>query len=586
MATTVADQLIEVLLQAGVRRIYGLVGDSLNPIVDAVRRSGGSEQGGIDWVHVHNEEAGALAASAEAQLTGQLAVCAGSCGPGNTHLVNGLYDAHRSGAPVLAIASHIPSVQIGTTYFQETHPTALFAECSSWVELISAASQMPRLLRIAMQTALADRGVAVRVLPGDVSAEPAAHPTGTGDLVAPSSVVVPARDRVEALAEHVDRAGTVTLFVGAGARDARTEVLQLAEKVKAPVGHSLGGKEWIQYDNPYDVGMSGLLGYGACYEASHEADLLVLLGTDFPYDGFLPQAHTVQVDRDGRHLGRRTVLDLGVEGDVGETLRMLLPLITEKTDRTFLDRMLHHHADALEHVVDAYTAKVEHHRPVHPEYVASLLDDELADDAVVTVDTGMCNVWAARYISPTGRRRIVGSFRHGTMANALPHAIGAATAFPGRQVVSMSGDGGLTMLMGELLTAAEQGLDLTVVAFNNGALGMIRLEMMVAGYPSFQTDHGPADLGGIARAAGLHAVTVDDPADVRTALRDALAHRGPSLVDVRTDPDALSIPPHITAEQVRGFALAGMRTVLSGGVGKMVTLARANLRSVPRHPLR
>ncbi|GAA4896186.1 pyruvate dehydrogenase [Actinomycetospora straminea] len=586
MARTVADQLIEVLVQAGVRRIYGLVGDSLNPIVDAVRRSGGAAAGGIDWIHVHNEEAGALAAAAEAQLTGTLAVCAGSCGPGNTHLVQGLYDAHRSAAPVLAIASHIPSLQIGTHYFQETHPERLFVECSSWVELISRPEQMPRLQRIAMQTALADRGVSVLILPGDITALPAAHETGRGDLVAPSSVVHPAPDRVEALAERIDAAASVTLFVGAGVREARDEVLALAERVKAPVGHSLGGKEWIQYDNPYDVGMSGLLGYGACFEASHEADLLVLLGTDFPYDGFLPQAHTVQVDRDARHLGRRSVLDLGVEGDVGATLRALLPLVTEKTDRTFLDRMLRHHADALEHVVDAYTTRVEDHRPVHPEYVAAVLDDELADDAVVTVDTGMCNVWAARYITPTGRRRIVGSFRHGTMANALPHAIGAAVSQPGRQVVSMSGDGGLTMLMGELLTAAEHDLDLTVVAFNNGSLGMIRLEMMVAGFPSFQTDHGPADLGAIARAAGLHAVTVGDPRELRAALRGALDHRGPSLVDVRTDPNALSIPPHITAEQVRGFALAGMRTVLAGGVGKMVDLARSNLRSIPRHPLR
>jgi pyruvate dehydrogenase (quinone) len=586
MAHTVADQLIEVLIQSGVRRIYGLVGDSLNPIVDAVRRSGGAAEGGIDWIHVHNEEAGALAAAAEAQLTGTLAVCAGSCGPGNTHMIQGLYDAHRSGAPVLAIASHIPSVQIGTTYFQETHPTSLFAECSSWVELVSRPQQLPRLQRIAMQTALADRGVSVLVIPGDITAEAAAHPTGQGDLVAPSAVVTPAADRVEALAERVNRASSVTLFVGAGVREARDEVLALAEKVKAPVGHSLGGKEWIQYDNPYDVGMSGLLGYGACFEASHEADLLVLLGTDFPYDGFLPQAHTVQVDRDARHLGRRTVLDLGVEGDVGATLRALLPLLDEKTDRTFLDRMLRHHADALEHVVDAYTQRVEDHRPVHPEYVASVLDEELTDDAVVTVDTGMCNVWAARYITPTGRRRILGSFRHGTMANALPHAIGAAISQPGRQVVSMSGDGGLTMLMGELLTTVEQDLDLTVVAFNNGALGMIRLEMMVAGFPSFQTDHGPADLGAIAAAAGLHAVTVTDPHELRGALRAALDHRGPSLVDVRTDPNALSIPPHVTAEQVRGFALAGMRTVLAGGVGKMVDLARSNLRSIPRHPLR
>ena len=586
MAHTVADQLIEVLIQSGVRRIYGLVGDSLNPIVDAVRRSGGAAEGGIDWIHVHNEEAGALAAAAEAQLTGTLAVCAGSCGPGNTHMIQGLYDAHRSGAPVLAIASHIPSIQIGTTYFQETHPTSLFAECSSWVELVSRPQQLPRLQRIAMQTALADRGVSVLVIPGDITAEAAAHPIGPGDLVAPSAVVTPAADRVEALAERVNRASSVTLFVGAGVREARAEVLALAEKVKAPVGHSLGGKEWIQYDNPYDVGMSGLLGYGACFEASHEADLLVLLGTDFPYDGFLPQAHTVQVDRDARHLGRRTVLDLGVEGDVGATLRALLPLLDEKTDRAFLDRMLRHHAEALEHVVDAYTQRVEDHRPVHPEYVASVLDEELTDDAVVTVDTGMCNVWAARYITPTGRRRILGSFRHGTMANALPHAIGAAISQPGRQVVSMSGDGGLTMLMGELLTTVEQDLDLTVVAFNNGALGMIRLEMMVAGFPSFQTDHGPADLGAIAAAAGLHAVTVTDPHELRGALRAALDHRGPSLVDVRTDPNALSIPPHVTAEQVRGFALAGMRTVLAGGVGKMVDLARSNLRSIPRHPLR
>ena len=590
MARTVADQLIEVLVQAGVRRIYGLVGDSLNPIVDAVRRSGGADEGGIDWIHVHNEEAGALAASAEAQLTGTIAVCAGSCGPGNTHMIQGLYDAHRSGAPVLALASHIPSTQIGTNYFQETHPTSLFAECSSWVELVSRPQQLPRLQRIAMQTALADRGVSVLVIPGDITAEAAANPTGRGDLVAPTAVVTPTADRVEALAERVNRASSVTLFVGAGVREAREEVLALAGKVKAPVGHSLGGKEWIQYDNPYDVGMSGLLGYGACFEASHEADLLVLLGTDFPYDGFLPQAHTVQVDRDGRHLGRRTVLDLGVEGDVGATLRALLPLLDEKTDRTFLDRMLRHHADALEHVVDAYTTRVEDHRPVHPEYVAAVLDEELTDDAVVTVDTGMCNVWAARYITPTGRRRILGSFRHGTMANALPHAIGAAVSqrdVPGgRQVVSMSGDGGLTMLLGELLTAVEQDLDLTVVAFNNGSLGMIRLEMMVAGFPSFQTDHGPADLGAIASAAGLQAVTVEDPHDLRPALRAALDHRGPSLVDVRTDPDALSIPPHVTAEQVRGFALAGMRTVLAGGVGKMVDLARSNLRSIPRHPLR
>jgi pyruvate dehydrogenase (quinone) len=577
MSYTVADQMIEVLAQAGVRRVYGLVGDSLNPLADAIRRNPD-----VAWIHVHNEEAAALAAAAEAQLTGRLAVCAGSSGPGNTHLVQGLYDAHRSGAPVLAIASHIPSTQIGTNYFQETHPQNLFAECSAYAELVSRPEQLPRLQRIAMQTALARRDVAVLALPGDLGGEQAAHPTGYSDLVVSRAVGRPDPERVQALADKINAAKSVTLFVGAGIRYAREEVLTLAAKVNSPIGHSLGGKEWIQYDNPFDVGMSGLLGYGACYEATHEAELLVLLGTDFPYDTFLPQAHTVQVDRDAAQLGRRTRLDLGVEGDVGETLRAVLPLVRQKTERGFLDRMLRRHAEALEKVVSAYTDKVDRLRPIHPEYVAALLDEAMAEDAIVTVDTGMCNVWAARYLTPTGRRRILGSFRHGTMANALPHAIGAAYAEPGRQVVTMSGDGGLTMLLGELLTVAEHNLPIKIVVFNNGSLGMIRLEMMVAGYPSFETDHGVADLSGIARAVGIPSVAVESPGDLARALRVALDHAGPYLVDVRTDPNALSIPPHITATQVRGFALAATRTVLDGGVGKMVELARSNLRSIPR----
>ncbi|MFC0547945.1 pyruvate dehydrogenase [Kutzneria chonburiensis] len=577
MAQTVADQLIEVLRQAGVRRVYGLVGDSLNPIADAIRRTED-----VEWVHVHNEEAAALAAAAEAQLTGRLAVCAGSCGPGNTHLIQGLYDAHRSGAPVLAIASHIPSTQIGTNYFQETHPQHLFLECSDYCELVSRPEQLPRMQRIAIQTALAKQGVAVLVLPGDLTAEPAAHPTGSSHIVETRAVAVPASEAVDQLAAKINAASTVSLFVGAGVRDARAEVLELAARVHSPIGHSLGGKEWIQYDNPYDVGMSGLLGYGACYEATHESDLLILLGTDFPYDTFLPQARTVQVDRDAARLGRRTRLELGVEGDVGATLRAVLPMVRQKTDRSFLDKMLRKHAEALEKVVSAYTARVEKLRPVHPEYVAAVLDELVADDAVITVDTGMCNVWAARYLTPNGRRRIIGSFRHGTMANALPHAIGAAHAQPGRQVVSMSGDGGLTMLLGELRTVRERNVPVKIIAFNNGSLGMIRLEMMVAGYPSFETDHGVSDLAAIARACGVPAEVVDDPAQLRSVLSTALASPGPFLVDVRTDPNALSIPPHITAAQVRGFALAATRTVLDGGVGRMIDLARSNLRSIPR----
>ncbi|HVV24282.1 MAG TPA: pyruvate dehydrogenase [Pseudonocardiaceae bacterium] len=574
---SVAQQLVTVLRQAGVERIYGVVGDSLNPVVDAIRRTDG-----IEWVHVRNEEAAAFAAAAEAQTTGRLAVCAGSCGPGNTHLIQGLYDAHRSAAPVLAIASHIPSVQIGTGFFQETHPERIFLECSHYCELISRPEQMPRMARIAIQESLAKGGVSVLVLPGDVAHLRATEETGTSRFVTELSPVVPPPSQVRALADAINAAGTVTLFCGAGVRGAHTDVMALAERVHSPIGHSLRGKEWIQFDNPYDVGMSGLLGYGACYEAMQEAELVVLLGTDFPYDTFLPKARTVQVDHDAARLGRRTPLVLGVHGDVGETLRAVLPLVEAKRDRAFLDRMLAKHLRNLETVVGAYTERVAKHVPIHPEYVADVLDDLTADDAIFTVDTGMCNVWAARYLTPNGRRRVIGSFLHGTMANALPHAIGAQFAHPDRQVVSMSGDGGLGMLMGELLTVRLHRLPVKIVVFNNSSLGMVRLEMLVDGLPAFETDHEHVDFAAIARAVGLHSVRIEKPAEVRDGLADALAHRGPVLVDVVTDPNALSIPPHITAAQVKGFALAAGKVVLEGGVGKMLDLARSNLRNIPR----
>ncbi|MGH3764094.1 MAG: pyruvate dehydrogenase [Pseudonocardiaceae bacterium] len=574
---TVAKQLIDVLRQAGVERVYGIVGDSLNPIVDAIRRTEG-----IEWVHVRNEEAAAFAAAAEAQLTGRLAVCAGSCGPGNTHLIQGLYDAHRSGAPVLALASHITSEQIGTGFFQETHPERLFLECSHFCELVSQPAQMPRLARIAIQTALGRGGVGVLVLPGDVLHRPAAHPTGQGALTWQRGAVLPGEEQVRALAERLNNADTVTLFCGAGVVGAHTEVMELAAKLHSPIGHSLRGKEWIQFDNPYDVGMSGLLGYGACYDATHEADLLLLLGTDFPYDSFLPQARTIQVDHDPARLGRRTPLELAIHGDVAATLRAVLPLVKPKTDRSFLDRTLHRHEKALQHVVDVYTHNVEHQVPIHPEYAARILDELASDDAVFTVDTGMCNVWAARYLTPNGRRRVIGSFVHGTMANALPHAIGAQLAYPGRQVISMSGDGGLGMLMGELLTVVLHELPIKIVLFNNSALDMVKLEMLVDGLPDYQTDHAPVNYAAIAQAADLHSVRVEQPADVRSALAEAFAHPGPVLVDLVTDPNVLSIPPHLTTAEVKGFALAATKIVLTGGVGEMLRLARTNLRNIPR----
>ncbi|NKQ51458.1 pyruvate dehydrogenase [Amycolatopsis sp. K13G38] len=574
---TVAEQFVQILVQAGVSRIYGVVGDSLNPVVDAIRRTEG-----IEWVHVRNEEAGAFAAAAEAELTGRLAVCAGSCGPGNTHLLQGLYDAQRSGVPVLALASHIPATQVGTSFFQETHPERLFVDCSGYCEQITRPGQLPRVPRIAIQHALSRREVSVIVLPGDVAHLDVPAPAGTSSFVTGRATVTPPPEQIDALAHKLNEASSVTLFCGAGVRGAHAEVMELAGRLHSPIGHSLRGKEWIQFDNPYDVGMSGLLGYGACYRATNDADLLLLVGTDFPYDGFLPQAHTVQIDHDASRLGRRTPLELGVHGDVRETLRAVLPLVKQKDDRTFLDDMLREHARSLEQVVDAYTRNVERHVPIHPEYAADVLDDLADDDAVFTVDTGMCNVWAARYITPNGRRRVIGSFLHGSMANALPHAIGAQLAHPGRQVISLSGDGGLGMLMGELLTVRLHDLPVKIVVFNNSSLGMVKLEMLVDGLPDYQTDHAAVDYAAIARAAGLHGIRVTEPQGVADALAEAFAHPGPALVDVVTDPNALSIPPHITGGQLKGFMLAASKVVLTGGVGKMVDLARSNLRNIPR----
>ncbi|MFF0223986.1 pyruvate dehydrogenase [Streptomyces sp. NPDC004629] len=575
---TIAEQYVDLMARAGVRRMYGVVGDSLNPVVDAVRR-----RDDMEWIQVRHEEVAAFAAGAEAQLTGRLAACAGSCGPGNLHLINGLYDAHRSMAPVLALAAHIPSGEIGTGYFQETHPDRLFAECSHYSELISSPRQMPRVVQTAIQHAVGRRGVSVVALSGDTAAEDS--PDAAPELAMPLDLpaIRPSETELARLTDLVDGAERVMVFCGRGVAGAHAEVMAFAEKVKAPVGHALRGKEHIQYDNPYDVGMSGLLGYGSAYEAMHECDLLLLLGTDFPYTDFLPRhVRTVQVDVQPERLGRRTPLDLAVWGDVRETLRCLTPAVRGKTSRRFLDRMLERHTHALEGAVHAYTRNVDTHTPIHPEYVASVIDEEAADDAVFTVDTGMCCVWAARYLTPNGRRRILGSFVHGSMANALPQAIGAQFLDRNRQVVSLSGDGGFSMLMGDFLTLVQYGLPVKVVVFDNSSLGMVDLEMMVDGLPPHGTTYPHTDYAAIARAAGALGIRVEKPAEVRDALREAFAHDGPALIDVVTDPAALAVPPKITTEQLTGFALSASRTVLTGGVGRMVHLARANLRNIPR----
>ncbi|MEV2273476.1 thiamine pyrophosphate-dependent enzyme [Nonomuraea africana] len=575
MSRTVADDLVEVLVQAGVTRVYGLVGDSLNAFSDAVRRSGT-----LEWVHVHHEEAAAFAASADAQLTGRLAVCAGSCGPGNTHLLQGVMDAHRSGAPVLALASHIISTQIGTSFFQETKPEALFAQASHYCELVSQPAQLARTARLAIQNAVGKGGAAVLVLPGDVlGADSPGRPPASA-LVAARPKPVPDEAAVAELAERINAAGKVAIFGGIGCAESRQEVLQLAAWLEAPVGHSLRGKDVLQYDNPYDVGMTGLLGYGACYKALHEADLVLLLGTDFPYTDFLPTRDNVQIDIDPARLGRRAPIIQGIAADVGHTIRALLPLLREKKDRSFLDEMLREHEHAISNGLAAYTRDVDHLVPIHPEYVAALVDELAAEDAIFTADTGMCCAWAARYLTPNGRRRLLGSFVHGSMANALPMAIGAQIAQPGRQVVSLSGDGGLAMLMGELLTVKTHRLPVKVVVFNNSSLAMVRLEMMVAGDPPFETDHDMVDYAAIAAGAGFHTRRVTEPGDLREAVGQVLAHDGPALLDVVTTADALEVPSHLTLEEARGFALSMGKIVLKGGVGEAWKLARTNVRNL------
>jgi pyruvate dehydrogenase (quinone) len=582
VATTVADQLVAQLVEAGVRRIYGIVGDSLNPIVDSVRRTGGSKKGGIDWIHVRNEEAAAFAAGAEAQLTGQLAVCAGSCGPGNLHLINGLFDAHRSGAPVVAIASHIPTAQIGSGFFQETHPDRLFVECSNYAEMISSSEQAPRVINSAIRHAVGLGGVAVITIPGDIAELEASAPSPAFVPTA-RPTLVPDSAAVEALARAINEAETVAIFAGAGVAGAHDEVVAFADLVAAPVGHSLRGKEWIQYDNPFDVGMTGLLGYGAAHAGIHDADLVILLGTDFPYTQFLPDGSSVtvaQVDAEVAHLGRRTSVQYPVHGDVLPTLAALNALVEKKTDRSFLERTLKRHHKLLTSVVGTYT-DADKRSPIHPEYAASVLDELASDDAVITADTGMGNVWQARYITPNGKRRLIGSYLHGSMANALPQAIGAQVAYPERQVISLSGDGGLSMLMGELVTAAAYKLPVKVVVFNNSTLGLVKLEMFVDGIPDFGVDVPAVDYAAVASALGFHAVRVEDPLDLRDALTAAFAHPGPALVDIVTDPMAMSLPPTISVEQVKGFAMAMSKVVFSGGAGEAVQLARANIRHVP-----
>ncbi|MDY0242944.1 MAG: ubiquinone-dependent pyruvate dehydrogenase [Rhodospirillaceae bacterium] len=569
---SVADLVTHTLAQIGVERIWGVTGDSLNAMNDSLRRLGA-----IEWMHVRNEETGAFAAGAEAAATGKLAVCAGSCGPGHLHLINGLYDCQRSHVPVLAIAAHIPSREIGLGFFQETHPTELFRECSHFCEMVQDPAQLPELLHRAIHTAVGRRGVAVLIIPGDVSMKDApAHARAEMPMPVPPRIV-PDAGEIAALAATLNGSKAVTLFCGAGVAGAHAEVMALADALAAPIVHAFGGKQHIEWNNPFDVGMTGLIGFSSGYHAMMECDTLLVLGSDFPYRDFYPEKATiVQIDRDPTVLGRRAQIHQGIVGDVREAVAMLRPMIESGRDRRFLDKARAHYGDARKGLDDLAAPRTGD-EPLHPQYVAKLVSDLANEDAIFTFDVGTPAIWAARYLAMNGRRRLIGSLNHGSMANAMPQALGAQAAFPGRQVVSLSGDGGLTMLMGDMLTAIQMKLPIKIVVFNNSVLGFVELEQKAAGYLDANVSLKNPDLGAIAREMGYLGRRVTRSDQLEGTLREAFAHDGPALVDVVTSGMELAMPPKITLQQVAGFSLYSTRAIINGRGDELVELARTNL---------
>jgi len=570
--TNVAEVLVQTLILSGVKRVYGLPGDSLNGITDSIRTH--SE---VQWVHVRNEEAAAFAAGADAHLTGRLAVCAGSCGPGNLHFINGLYDCHRSRVPVLAIAAQIPSQELCTTYFQETYPEQLFKDCSHYCGVVSEPEQMPRVLGIAMRAAIARRGVAVIVIPGNISMKACSvKAVGLGFLENRSSVVPPESDLLAA-ASVLNESKRVTILAGAGCEGSHAELMVIAEKLRAPIVHAYRGKEFVEYDNPFDVGMTGLIGWASGYRAMMHCDTLLALGTDFPYPQFYPEkAKKIQVDVRGEQIGRRTTVDIGLIGTVKETIEALLPKLTAAEDDEHLRKSLDHYRESRKDLDELATGRPGS-TPLHPQYVAKVLDEVADEHAVFTVDVGTPSIWAARYLHFNGKRRLVGSWSHGSMAGALPQALGAQAAFPGRQVIAMAGDGGLAMGMGELLTAVQNKLPVKIVVFNNEALAFVEVEMIAAGIVPFGTDLKNPEFSKVAEACGLLGLRVSKPEELRPALYQALRYEGPALVEVMVHRQELSMPPTITAAQALGFSLYLTKSVLNGRGDAILDLAKTNL---------
>ncbi|KWW22700.1 pyruvate dehydrogenase [Peribacillus simplex] len=572
MKQTIADLLIDSLLQAGVKRIYGIVGDSLNAVLDSIRRSGK-----IEWIGVRHEEVAAFAAGSDSLLSGSIAVCAGSSGPGNLHLINGLYDCHRSRIPVLAIAAHIPSNEIGGEYFQQTHPEQLFKECSHFSELVSKPEHMPRMVTIAMQHAVSRKGVAVLVLPGDVAAMPDSEAVPEKVVHVTEPVVRPSDAELQRLAEYLNDGKRITLLCGAGCEGAHPQLMELCDRLKSPMVIALRGKEHLEYDNPYSVGLTGLIGYSSGYHAMMDCDVLLMLGTDFPYRQFFPKkAQILQVDLRAEHLGRRANLTLGLCGDVKNTIEALLPYLTEKHGQRHLNKFVDHYKNVREGLDELVVGKPGH-TPIHPQYLTKMVSDLASEDAIFTCDVGTPTLWAARYLEMNGKRRLLGSFNHGSMANALPQAIGAQCIDSGRQVIALSGDGGLSMLMGDMLTLRQHNLPVKIIVFNNSALSFVELEMKAAGYLETGTELKNPNLAAVAEAMGIMGIRVEDPADLQDSLKRAFEHDGPVLLDVLVNRQEISLPPRIEFDQAHGFTLWMVKAVLNGDGNKLIELAKTNL---------
>ncbi|MEH7400985.1 MULTISPECIES: ubiquinone-dependent pyruvate dehydrogenase [Bacillaceae] len=572
MRKTIADLLIDSLIQAGVTRIYGIVGDSLNAVLDSIKNSKR-----IEWIGVRHEEVAAFAAGSDALMSGSIAVCAGSSGPGNLHLINGLYDCHRSRIPVLAIAAQIPSIEIGSEYFQQTRPEQLFKECSHFCETVYRAEQMPRLATIAMQHAIARKGVSVLVLPGDIAALEDRQTVPEQVIHVTNPLISPSKPELEKLAGFLNDGKKVTLLCGAGCEGAHSHLMLLCEKLKSPMVIALRGKEFLEYDNPYNAGLTGLIGYSSGYHAIMDCDVLLMLGTDFPYRQFYPDdAVILQVDVRAEHLGRRAALTYGLCGDVKETISQLLPLLTDVKDSSHLEKYVSAYKNVREDL-DKFAVGKPGRTPIHPQYLTKIVSDLASEDTIFTCDVGTPTLWSARYLQMNGKRRLLGSFNHGTMANAMPQAIGAQVSQPGRQVVALCGDGGLSMLMGDLLTIHQHKLPVKIVVFNNSALSFVELEMKAAGYLETGTTLENPNFASLAQAMGIEGIRVEDPADLESAVQRAFEHNGPALIDVLVNRQELAMPPKVSIEQAHGFTLWTLKAVLNGHASDVIDLAKSNL---------